>query len=122
AQWPAQFAARYKGRSVIIEAHLIVEKESKRLELDYSILVGRGPKPARTGKIDLTGFRLFEGVGKKEGDVVLFGARLAEVRLDADGRTWRVALQPDSGVFLRHFKALHALGWPGPEPLAEARP
>ncbi len=42
-----------------------------------------------------------------------FGARLDSFRFDATNEVWWVGLEPDSGVFITHTKALEAIGFPG---------
>jgi hypothetical protein len=83
-------------------------------ELDYLIFSGTGSK-VRRGRVDLTGFTLFDGMNLKVGDTVLFGGRLQTVTLGED-RLWRVALAPSSGVRFSSqpvFKALEtSFDWP----------
>ena len=59
--------------------------------------------------IDLTGFQLFELARPRKGDRVTFGARLASFQFDATNNLWLVGLEPKSGVFIIHTKALDAL-------------
>ena len=68
--------------------------------------------PFRVARLDTTGFRLFAATQPKVGDRVTFGARLASFAYDEQSQEWRVGLEPDSGVYLTHPKALEALGWP----------
>jgi hypothetical protein len=117
AEWPSRFATLYKGRSVILDAHVtaVPDADSQgRYELDYCILQngGDGSRPPRVGRIDLTGFRLFELTKPKEGDQVTFGARLASFTFDIERGEWLVGLVPDSGVSITHRRALKSLGWP----------
>ena len=49
---------------------------------------------------------------------MVFGARLEAVTPETDG-TWRVRLEPESGVRMTHWKALVALGWPDPGAVVE---
>lgn len=115
--WAERFKAIHKGRSVIIDSAIeTLPGESGApgaYGLCYRVLLGRGSRPSRVGRIDLAGFRLFEGQKLEVGDPVLFGARLASVRL-VDG-VWQISLEPDSGVFLTQYKALESLGWFPPE-------
>ena len=83
-----------------------------RYELDYLVLPDGEGKLFRTGRIDTAGFRLFDLAQPKVGDRVTFGARLASFTYDEQAKEWRIALEPDSGVFMTHPKALEALGWP----------
>jgi hypothetical protein len=117
--WPARFATLYKGRSIIVDCHVIAVHAGasaaapSRYELDYQVLPDGEVEPLRVARIDTTGFRLFEMTQPKVGDQVTFGARLASFRYDEATREWRVGLEPDSGVYMTHPKALEALGWPG---------
>jgi hypothetical protein len=134
AEWPSRFATLYKGHSVIIRAVVtaVPDADGKGgYDLDYRIFqAGEGIKPERFGRIDLRGLKLFEEEKPKVGDEVTFGARLASFTLDTGGGgqsetrldQWLVGLDPDSGVFLRHPKALQALGWPDPEVPTEDEP
>ncbi len=73
------------------------------------------PRANRIGRIDLTGFRLFETAQLKPGDHVLFGARLASFGYDRTSKEWLAGLEPESGVFLTHPARLEAIGRPAPE-------
>jgi hypothetical protein len=116
-EWSSRFASLYRGRSIIIGARIESRPDasgSGSYELDYLILPnGEGARPGqRVGRLDLTGFRLFEQSKLKVGDHVQFGARLASFAHDPEHREWRVGLVPDSGVFMCHPKALEAALWP----------
>ena len=69
-------------------------------------------RPIGIGLIDLTGFQLFELARPRKGDHVTFGAKLASFEFDATNDVWWVGLEPDSGVFITHTKALEAIGMP----------
>jgi hypothetical protein len=114
-EWPRQFATLYKGRSIVVDAHIIATPETlgqPRYELDYQVLPDGEGKPLRVARIDTTGFQLFALAGPKVGDQVTFGARLAAFTYDDQAQEWRIALEPRSGVYLTHPRALEALGWP----------
>ena len=126
-EWASTFADLYKGRAIIIDAHITSEPDgSRRLGygLDYRIFQeGEGGRPMRVGRIDTTGFRIFELSRPKVGDRVQFGARLASFTFDPVTEEWLVGLEPDSGVEMIHKRALRAFGWPAPEdPPAEDGP
>ena len=126
-EWASTFANLYKGRAIIIDAHITsVPDGSRRLGygLDYRIFQeGEGGRPMRVGRIDTTGLRIFELSRPKVGDRVQFGARLASFTFDPVTEEWRVGLEPDSGVEMIHKRALRAFGWPAPEePPAEDGP
>jgi hypothetical protein len=114
-EWPSRFATLYKGRSIIVDARIIATPETSgqpRYELDYQVFPDGEGKPLRVARIDTTGFRLFERAAPKVGDQVTFGARLAGFRFDDQTKEWRITLEPESGVYLTHPRALEALGWP----------
>ena len=115
--WPNTFNSLYKGRSVIVDAHIkaVPRGEGKgAYELDYRIFRegGEGEAPQSIGRIDTTDFHLFALTTPKVGDRVTFGARLASFRFDLSNEEWLIGLEPESGVSMTHFKALEALGWP----------
>jgi hypothetical protein len=119
--WPSQFDIHYKGRAILIDSHVAAEPEpgrSSSYQIDYMVLPPGGASnfndqreapPARYGLIDLTGFELFELARPSKGNQVTFGARLASFQ-HKDG-VWLIGLDPKSGVFIIHHKALEALGW-----------
>lgn len=119
-RWTSRFDTLYRGRSLIIdttiEATPPAGAEPGQYSLSYRVLLGRGPRPARSGRIDLAGFRLFNDQKLAPGDPVLFGARLAGVVLD--GREWLIRLESDSGVLITRFDALQRADW---DPAQSAR-
>lgn len=122
-EWSARFDTHYKGRSILLDA--VVEEApdasgAGAYDLDYRILPnGEGNRPnLRVGRIDLTGFQLFEQSQPKPGDHVQFGARLASFTHDRENKVWLVGLEPESGVFLTHAKALEAIGRPSADETA----
>ena len=126
-EWASTFADLYKGRAIIIDAHITSVPDGSRRPgygLDYRIFQeGEGGRPMRVGRIDTTGLRIFELSRPKVGDRVQFGARLASFTFDPVTEEWLVGLEPDSGVEMIHKRALRAFGWPAPEdPPAEDGP
>ncbi len=123
-RWASRFDALYKGRGILIDSTIKEEPgagPASRCLLEYVILPpggtnnfnsGAGMAPDRFGLIDFTGFKLFELAPPRKGNRVIFGARLASFQLDIASNVWRVGLEPDSGVFIVHTKALEAMGWP----------
>jgi DNA-directed RNA polymerase subunit RPC12/RpoP len=119
-EWSSRFATFYKGRSIFLDATVERVPDGTgggSYDLDYRILPdGEGTRPnLRVGRIDLTDFRLFELTTPKKGDHVQFGARLASFTYDRVNKEWLVGLEPESGVFLTHPKALEAIGRPVPD-------
>jgi DNA-directed RNA polymerase subunit RPC12/RpoP len=125
ADWPSHFSAIYKGQSILVEAQVVDVPDPSRpgsdYEIDYQILWGRTSTPTVKGRIDLTGFRLFEQAKPKVGDNVIFGARLASIELDTKRGEFMVGLAPDSGVFITHDRALARLEWYSSEATEEDR-
>ncbi len=118
--WSAHFRAMYQGRSILFETTITAvpdpSKPGSRYEDAYRILVGRGSKPEAQGRIDFTGFELFDLAQPKVGEIKLLGARLAALEFNVAENTWFLTLEPDSGVFMTHTQALEALHWPTGEP------
>jgi hypothetical protein len=128
--WASLFKDQYQGRAVIFDTRIKATPASEqgRYELDYVVMPlgepasfrgGGGSRPERTARIDLEDFELFKLAEPKVGDRVVFGARLDAFLFDAAAGSWVVRLRPKSGVFIRHSKALEALGWP---PAADVEP
>jgi hypothetical protein len=115
ADWPRRFEINYQGRAVIVETEVdglpASDETPGAYRLAYRVFVGRGPRPARTGRYDLKNFKLLEGRPLAKGDPVFFGARLGAIEY-ANGE-WQIRLVSDSGVFITHFKALQSanIGW-----------
>jgi hypothetical protein len=117
--WATRFDSLYKGRSIFVDSIVTAVPDgtaSSRYELLLRILppgeaTKRNGRPDRFGVIDLTGFRLLELAGRPLGDRVIFGARLASFAYDDNAESWVIRLEPKSGVFITHTKALDSLGW-----------
>ena len=110
-----------------VDARIVAAPDAARgipaYDLDYRIYAGKGPTPPARGRLDLRGFKLFELAGSKAGDSIRIGARLASVTLDPARGDWLVALEPDSGSFITHDRALAALGLgPADHEPGEVRP
>jgi hypothetical protein len=122
--WATKFATLYKGRTIFVDTWITAEPEpngSGAYALLYRILppgeasnfrAPEGARPDRVGVIDLTGFQLFEPGKHHSGDRVIFGAHLAAFEYDGNQGTWVIRLEPKSGVFITHAKALEAIGYP----------
>jgi len=113
----------YRGRSILVETTITAvpdpSKPGSRYEDAYRILIGRGTKPEAQGRLDYSGFELFDLTQPKVGEAKLFGARLAALEFDLTENAWFLTLEPDSGVFMTHTQALEALHWPTGEPIEE---
>ena len=116
--WDSKFDSLYKGRSIVVDSIVTGVPDgtkSSRYELLLRILPpgeasNRDGRPDRVGEIDLTGFQLLELAGRPIGDRVIFGAKLASFRRDSESGAWLVRLEPKSGVFITHMKALESFG------------
>lgn len=124
--WAPHFDAVYKGRSTVLMGEVLAAPDpnvpGSGYVVDQPILYGNGPVPAGRGRLDLAGFRLLEEARPNVGDVVTFGARLKAVRFDTARSEWVVELEPDSGAFITHARALsHLPGWDTDALAAEAK-
>lgn len=132
--WENRFNAFYAGHSILIDAFIVAAPtapEESAYALDYLILPPGDPsqfrengayEPARIGRIDLTDFELIQLARPKVGAHVVFGAKLASFNYDPAANVWNLRLQPKSGVFITHAKALEHLGWPTDSVPAEQPP
>ncbi len=101
-----KFKSRYRGQSILLDTE--IESVDPKVELAYRVFVGRGPVPAKVGRLDLADFELLSGRDFKPNEGVIFGARLDSIRIE--GKEWRITLQPRSGVWMTNSKAL-AIGF-----------
>ncbi|MDR3638251.1 MAG: hypothetical protein P4L84_30890 [Isosphaeraceae bacterium] len=114
SDWPRQFETLYKGKAIIVRAEVTAVPEADgtgSYDLDYRILPnGEGDldrrRDLRIGRFDLSRFRLMHDLQPKRGTQLAFGARLSSFTFDPERNEWLVGLEPDSGVILRHQKAL----------------
>jgi hypothetical protein len=123
--WASRFETLYKGRGYLFDS-VIADDEPKPgrsspYMIDYVIMPtggassfqeGHNTEPSRVGLIDFTGFQLFEVRRPRKGEQVTFGARLASFQFDAENKVWWIGLDPKTGVFIKHTKALETIGWP----------
>jgi len=121
--WASQFKTLYRGRSIIIDSWVTAEPDSSAgsgYDILYRVLPqglpsnfveGGGSRPDRVGRIDLRGFELFELARPAVGKCPAFGARLASFEYDRETNEWVIRLEPKSGVFITHTKALESIGW-----------
>ncbi len=126
AGWSAHFASMYRGRSILLETTITAVPDPSKPGSSYGdayrILAGPGPKPTAKGRIDYEGFELFDLSQPKVGEIKLFGARLDTLEFDLASNLWVLTLEPDSGAFVTHPRALEAIHWPAGEPVEEPRP
>jgi hypothetical protein len=100
-QWEASFQRNGAGRTVIFDD--IVRRDVHNRPILACYLVETGGARLRVALEDLD---LFRHLPAEPARRVLFGARLASLRREADG--WVVRFEPDSGVLLTDPDALNA--------------
>jgi hypothetical protein len=127
--WASRFNNLYRGRAILVDSFVGASPEdgASRYEIEYvvlppgeggSFLAGGSAAPERIGVFDLSGFELFEQARPRVGARVTFGAKLASFQYDGN-RNWVIGLEPKSGVFILHTKALESLGWPSSNEIDE---
>ena len=125
--WADKFATLYKGRYYIFDTTVVSTPEeggTGAYEIGYLVLppgeasrFGDGPMalPDKYSPIDLAGFDLFELARPPQDTHVTFGARLQSMAYDDEKGHWVVRLEPKSGVFIEHTRALRIIGLPTTE-------
>lgn len=107
AEWLEEFAARYQGKSVLLDAEFFPADEEWKVQ----VVLDRAGK----GQISLKGVSLFERCPERKRQRLIVGLRLASIRLEPPGPSWVIRFEPEGGVFLTHSgAAAHAC-----PPLAE---
>lgn len=112
-EWNAVFANRFKGHSVVFDDTIRREASGSYQMLGYSVFL-RG-KPAR---IELSDLQMMRSLPLDSPRRMLFGARLADIRLEAEG-TWVIHLEPSSGVLITDASTAYAVLPIPPEDLRE---
>jgi len=97
-EWLADFPRRYRGQAILFDT-IVQRKANGKL---YSIYVFPGPDRIR---LELGDLELFRHVALEQPRRVVFGARLASIRLEPPGPAWEVRFEADSGVFLTDARA-----------------
>jgi hypothetical protein len=122
AAWESKFETLYKGRYLLFDTQIEAtpaESGTGAYEIAYVVVPpgeasrfgdGRVAQPDRYATIDLAGFELLEGLPKDAH--ATFGAKLRSIAYDSEQHHWVVRLEPKSGVFITHHRALEALGFP----------
>jgi hypothetical protein len=100
-EWQRVFAERYRGKSLVFDAE-IGRDDGGRIEISYAFFV-RG----RQARLDLTNLQLFKTLPLQQPQRLLFGLRLADVRLEAEG-IWAIRFESDGGVLLTDLGAAAA--------------
>jgi hypothetical protein len=125
--WASEFDTLYKGHFYLFDSIIVsapAPGSGGAYEIGYMVFppgeasrFGDGglARPDRFAGIDLAGFELLDLARPAKGDHVTFGAKLRAITYDGERKQWMVQLEPKSGVFITHTRALMALGWPEPE-------
>ncbi len=98
-EWLAEFARRYQAHALLFDLTL---KRTAAGQYHFHYHVPAGDDPAR---LEFGGVELLAQLDLAAPRRVIFGARLASVRLEPPGPRWVVRFHPDSGVLLTHAKA-----------------
>jgi hypothetical protein len=132
SEWETRFSALYKGRAVFIDSTIKTAKgqEGASAYQLWYIVFPRGEttsfrdqhsaEPDRYAELDLTDFELFELHRPNLNERVIFGARVASLTLES-GKKWVVRLEPRSGVYITHTRALQVFGWPDAQGIDESQ-
>jgi hypothetical protein len=100
-EWQRVFSQRYQGKAIVFDAEA-QRDGAGRFQVSYAVFV-RG----RQARLDLTNLQLFKGLPLPQPQRLLFGVRLADIRLEAEG-IWTIRFEPDSGVLLTDLQAATA--------------
>jgi hypothetical protein len=100
-EWRRVFAERYRGKAIVFDAEVHGEGAGQ-YQIHYAVFV-RG----RQARLDLANLQLFKGLPLQQPQRLLFGMRLADIRLEAEG-LWAIRFAPDSGVLLTDLGAATA--------------
>jgi hypothetical protein len=92
-EWQADFPRRFAGKTIIFDT-IVQRTASGKLRATY-VFAG----PERTN-LEINALDLLRQLPLDQPRRVLFGARLAGIRLEAPGPSWVVRFEPDSGVLL----------------------
>jgi hypothetical protein len=100
-EWQRLFGERYRGKALIFETE-VQRVAAGHYQVGYAVWV-RG----RRAQLDLGDLQMFRALPLQESQRLLFGVRLADIRLEAEG-IWVVRVEPSSGVLLTHLEAAAA--------------
>ncbi|MBV9125054.1 MAG: hypothetical protein JO112_16995 [Planctomycetes bacterium] len=101
-EWQAEFSGRYRNKGVVFDAE--VRRDAAGAYQFGWDLFTRGGK----AQIALADLQMLQDLPLQQPQRLLFGARLASVRLETGGH-WTVHFVPDSGVLLTDSGAVIAL-------------
>jgi hypothetical protein len=123
--WAIKFETLYKGHSCIFDTLIEATSEdggNGAYQIAYIVFppgestrFGDAGRPDKFATIDLAGFELFENGRPGKESQVKFGAKLRSMEYDSEQKHWVVRLEPKSGVFIKHYRALQVIGWPDPD-------
>jgi hypothetical protein len=97
-EWQRVFAERYRGKALVFDAE-VQRDGAGQYRISYAVFV-RG----RQARLDLTNLHMLKGLPLQQPQRLLFGLRLADIRLEAEG-IWVIRFEPDSGVLLTDLGA-----------------
>jgi hypothetical protein len=97
-EWQADFPRRYRGKAFVFDT-LIRQTANGKLQCTYAF-----PGPEKIC-LEIDNLELLRRLPLDQPRRVLFGMRLASVRLEPPGPAWVVRFEADSGVFLTDPKA-----------------
>jgi hypothetical protein len=93
-EWQLDFDQRHRGKSVVLDTPVRRSIEG-RLELGYVVLVDQ-----QVAQVRVENLTLLSQFPVKDGQRLIFGARLDSMKLQDGGRGWVVRFQPESGVLI----------------------
>jgi hypothetical protein len=89
------FARRFRGRAVVFYSE-VRRDATGQCHIDYRI-----GNPKHESNLNIGGLTLLQRLPLTDPRLLLFGARLAEMRRKPDG-SWVIGFEPDSGVLITH--------------------
>ncbi len=123
--WASRFETLYRGHYCIFDTLVEATPQdggSGAYQIAYVVFppgestrFGDAGRPDKYATIDLAGFELFENGRPGKESQVKFGAKLRSMEYDSEQGHWVVRLEPKSGVFIQHYRALQVIGWPDPD-------
>jgi hypothetical protein len=103
---PASFAARYKGKTVLLDVEVEINPEAGWI-IHWAMPIGDN----KTIKLHPSGLTLFDDLGVTTSTRVLVAAKLEGIEETEDGM--QIRLQPNSGVLVTEFAVLEKMGLAG---------
>lgn len=101
-EWKAESRRRYRGRAFVFQATF--EKKAGGWESDYPLVTERGEMV----RILWDGLAAFDSLPGPGPQLLVIGARLESLEVEAPGPVWTLRWQSGSGVFLTSAPALRS--------------